>query len=86
MRIAKVVGNVVSTIKDESYHSYKLMIVEYLEPNGTPAGPRQIVFDGAGAGVGDIVLVCVDGGAVKIIINNDIIGQATICVVLARWT
>ena len=29
MRLAKVVGNVVSTIKDDGYNGYKLMLVEY---------------------------------------------------------
>ena len=55
MRIAKVVGNVVSTIKDDGYNGYKLMLVQYLEPDGTPTGPRLIAFDCADAGVGDIV-------------------------------
>ena len=56
MRIARVVGNVVSTIKDESYYGYKLMIIEYLDENGQPDGNRLIAFDAGQAGVGDTVL------------------------------
>ena len=53
MRLARVVGNVVSTIKDEGYKGQKLMIVEYLNEHGQPEGARQIAFDCADAGVGD---------------------------------
>ena len=38
MRLARVVGNVVSTIKDEGYKGQKLMIVEYLNEHGQPEG------------------------------------------------
>jgi microcompartment protein CcmK/EutM len=62
MRIARVVGNVVSTIKEETHCSYKLMIIEYLDQNGKAVGVRQIVVDAANAGIGDIVLINVDGG------------------------
>ena len=39
MRIARVVGNVVSTIKEETHCSYKLMIIEYLDQNGKVVFP-----------------------------------------------
>lgn len=71
MRIAKVVGNVVSTIKDDGYNGYKLMLVQYLEPDGTPIGPRLIAFDCADAGVGDIVLVNIDGGAGNMLLDDE---------------
>ena len=46
MRLARVVGNVISTVKDPCYTGYKLMLVEYLDPDTRqPDGARQIVFD-----------------------------------------
>ncbi len=87
MRIAKVVGNVVSTIKDELYHGYKLMIVEYLDENCQPDGsPRVIAFDAAQAGVGDIVLVNTDGYAAMVFLQDDMIGDLTICGVIDSYT
>ena len=86
MRIATVVGNVVSTIKDESYYGYKLMIIEYLDEVGNPSGPRQIAFDAAQSGVGDVVLVNVDGGAANMLLDKDIIADVTICGVLDSIT
>jgi len=83
MRIARVVGNVVSTIKEETHCSYKLMIIEYLDQNGKAVGARQIVADAAQAGIGDVVLVNVDGGAAKAILDDkDVIIDQTICGVI----
>ena len=56
MRIARVVGNVVSTIKEETHYGRKMMIIEYLDLNMQPIGSRDIALDAADAGIGDIVL------------------------------
>ena len=71
MRLARVVGNVISTVKDPCYTGYKLMLVEYLDPDTRqPDGARQIVFDCVDAGVGDIVLVNIDGGATPVTVSR----------------
>ncbi len=70
MKLARVVGNVVSTIKDERFTGYKLMIIEYLDLEGNSCGVRQIVIDGAHAGIGDIVLVNNDGGAACMVLDD----------------
>lgn len=83
MRIAKVVGNVVSTVKDEGFAGYKLMIVSYIdEPR-----KREIAFDAADAGIGDTVLVVADGGASNIALNdNKVVADITICGVVDSYT
>ena len=86
MRIATVVGNVVSTIKDASYYGYKLMIVEYMDENGKPDGSRVIAFDAVDSGVGDVVLVITDGGAANMLLGKEIIADFTIAGVLDRFT
>ncbi|GHS92632.1 hypothetical protein AGMMS50276_00960 [Synergistales bacterium] len=86
MRIATIVGNVVSTIKDQTYYGYKLMIIEYMDENGRPSGARQIAFDAAQAGIGDVVLVNVDGGAANMLLDKEIIADLTICGVLDSYT
>ncbi len=86
MKIAKVVGNVVSTIKDDKYYGHKLMIIEFIDLSGKPLGPRQIAFDCADAGTGDIVLVNVDGGAAKMFFNDEhLIADWTICGVIDHY-
>jgi microcompartment protein CcmK/EutM len=87
LKIAKVVGNLVSTIKDKTFYGYKLMIVEFLNPDGTPDGKRQIAFDAARAGIGDTVLVNIDGGAANMFTGDkELIADYTICGVLDSFT
>lgn len=87
MKIARVVGNVISTIKDAGYIGRKLMIVEYLDSDFEQEGARQIVFDAADAGVGDFVLVNTDGGAANMLLDdNTIVADGTICGVLDSVT
>jgi microcompartment protein CcmK/EutM len=87
VKIAKVVGNLISTVKDKSFSGYKLMIVEYLNPDGSPDGKRQIAFDASHAGVGDTVLVNIDGGAANMFTDDkDLIADLTICGVLDSFT
>jgi microcompartment protein CcmK/EutM len=81
------VGNVVSTVKDVKFHGHKLMIVEFVNLDGAPIETRQIAFDCADSGPGDIVLVNVDGGAAKMFFNdNDLIADWTICGVVDHYT
>ena len=87
MRLARVVGNVVSTVKEQTHSNYKLLIVRYLDGEGNPVETEQIVFDGADAGVGDLVLVNVDGGAAKMLLRDkEIIADNTACGVIDHWT
>ena len=87
MRLARVVGNVVSTIKNPGYYDYKLMIVEFTDESGRPVESRQIAFDAADSGIGDVVLVNMDGGAANMILDNkEIVADFTICGVIDHFT
>ncbi len=87
MRIARVVGNVVETIKERTHHGKKFLIVEYLGADGSPVDARMIAFDAVDAGIGDLVLVDIDGGAAKMLLNDpDDISNVTICGVLDHYT
>lgn len=88
MRLARVVGNVVSTVKDDGYSGKKLMLVEYFEPEtGAAAGPRMIAFDCADAGVGDVVVVNTDGGAGNMLLSDDYaIVDLVICGIVDNYT
>ena len=52
MKLARVVGNVVSTVKDACYTGQKLMIIDYIDENGSLTGNQAIAFDVADAGIG----------------------------------
>jgi ethanolamine utilization protein EutN len=53
MYLGKVIGNVVSTIKDPALHGRKLLLVQRL-----PNGPTVVAIDAVGAGAGETVYVC----------------------------
>lgn len=87
MKIGRVVGNVVSTVKNPTHNGYKLLLIEFIDTEGNPISPRQIAFDGACAGVGDIVLINVDGGAGKMLLEDkEVIADLTICGVLDHFS
>ncbi len=87
MKIARVVGNVVSTIKREHLNGYKLMIVQPLCIDGSPQGARRIAIDAAHAGIGDIVLLSSDGGAAQMVADDPkLIGDDTIAGVIDHFT
>ena len=87
MKIARVTGTVVSTIKYEKYVGYKLLKVRHLTLEGEPTGEELIALDVACAGVGDIVLVNNDGGAAQMIADDfKLIASVTICGVIDSYT
>lgn len=58
MQIARVIGTVVSTVKNESLDSRKLLIVQTLDAELKPKGNPQIALDAVGAGIGELVFWC----------------------------
>jgi microcompartment protein CcmK/EutM len=57
MLLAKVVGTVVATRKDERLVSSKLLIARPIDPTGKPEGNYLVAVDTVDAGVGETVLV-----------------------------
>ena len=57
MRIARVVGTVVSTIKDPRLHAVPLLLVQPLTTDLEPLGDPLVAVDAVGVGPGEEVLV-----------------------------
>jgi microcompartment protein CcmK/EutM len=55
MQVARVVGGVVATRKDEALTGVKLLVVQPLDPARQPVGRLLVAADAAGAGVGEEV-------------------------------
>ena len=53
MFLARVIGNVVATVKDPGLDSRKLLIIQPLGREGLPEGEPLIALDGVGVGVGE---------------------------------
>ena len=87
MKIARVTGTVVSTVKYEKYRGDKLLKVRHLTLEGELTGEELIALDAADAGIGDIVLVNNDGGAAQMVTGDKtLIASVTICGVVDCYT
>jgi len=70
MIIAKVIGNVVSTIKANGYEAKKIMLIQPIDYLGNVQGTSFLAIDAVQAGVGDTVLVLEEGNSAREIINE----------------
>lgn len=61
MIIAKVIGNVVATQKNERYAGGRVMLCQPLTPEGAETGVALLALDSVDSGVGDRVLVVQEG-------------------------
>lgn len=61
MIIARVVGNLIATQKQESHEGKKILLVQPLDLDGQPMGDVVVAFDSVDAGVGDRVLAVQEG-------------------------
>lgn len=90
MQLAKVIGDVVATIKDPNYNSIKLLLVQPIGADGKDVGRPLVAVDSVGAGVGETVFfvrgkeasfpwypteVPADAGIVGIVDHYQVVGQ-----------
>jgi ethanolamine utilization protein EutN len=55
MQLARVIGDVITTRKDETLTGITLLIIQPLNADGQPAGRTLVAADSVGAGVGEHV-------------------------------
>ena len=55
MQLARVTGEVVSTMKDANLVGLKLLVLQPLSASGEPTGRTLVALDSVGAGVGENV-------------------------------
>ena len=65
MKLARVVGNVVSTINSPALEDRTLLVCDLIEPSGGPAGGYLIAVDAVGAGAGETVLLLDEGNGAR---------------------
>ncbi len=65
MFLGKVIGNIVSTIKNEDYRGHKLMLVQPVTPEGNPWKKSLIAVDIVGAGPGETVMYVNEGNSAR---------------------
>ena len=70
MILARITGNVVSTIHHSIVDGQKLLIAERLDGAGKPLGGYLIAMDAIGAGMGETVLILDEGTGARQILND----------------
>ncbi|MGE3343165.1 MAG: EutN/CcmL family microcompartment protein [Vicinamibacterales bacterium] len=65
MQIGRVVGTVVATQKHRKIEAAKLLLVQPLTLDDRPRGTTVLAIDSVGAGVGDKVLLVIEGKAAQ---------------------
>ncbi|KRL56128.1 EutN/CcmL family microcompartment protein [Furfurilactobacillus rossiae] len=85
MYMAKVVGSVVATQKDDSLIGRKLMIVQPIDSDRKPIRTEEVAADTVGAGVGELVLLVRGAGARKTqregVRNKDVVDSAIVGII-----
>lgn len=71
MKLGRVVGTVVSTRKDPSLASLKLLVVENLTTGLEKEGGYVIAVDSVGSGVGEVILYATGSSARQTAVTKD---------------
>jgi microcompartment protein CcmK/EutM len=71
MKIARVVGSTISTIKDEKITGSKLLLLQETDAKGKVIGKSYVAVDLVDAGEGDLVLTCHGSAARQTAITKD---------------
>jgi ethanolamine utilization protein EutN len=61
MILARVIGNVVATQKNQRYQGARILLVQPITPEGADRGHPLVALDAVQAGIGDTVLVVQEG-------------------------
>ena len=77
MYLGKVIGRVVSTIKDHALEGQKLLLIRRL-----PNGPAVVAVDAVGAGAGETVYVCRGREAAFAFKSQDVPTEASVVAIV----
>ena len=70
MFLGRVIGSVVATQKEPCYAGKALLVVQPLSLDGEGQGDAMVAADSVGAGVGETVLVVVEGRSTAMAIDR----------------
>lgn len=69
MRLCRVIGSVVASVKHPAYAGQRLMVVQRVDEHGNDAGESFLAVDHVQSGPGDRVLVMSEGNGVRQILD-----------------
>jgi microcompartment protein CcmK/EutM len=85
MRLARVVGNVVSTVKNAPLHGKKILLLKHLDDRGDEIGRAFVALDSIGAGAGEVVYYVRGKEASFPFLPEEVPSDATIVGIVDSW-
>jgi microcompartment protein CcmK/EutM len=85
MQLARVVGSVVATRKEESMQGIKLLVVRPLDEEGRESGNAIVSADAVGAGPGEVVLIAAGSSARQTVLTDKKPVDSVILAIVDSW-
>jgi microcompartment protein CcmK/EutM len=86
MQLAKVVGSVVSTRKEDSIQGLKLLVVRPVDEEGKEFGNAIISADAVGAGPDEVVLIAAGSSARQTSVTDKRPIDSVILAIVDSWS
>jgi ethanolamine utilization protein EutN len=86
VQLARVIGEVVATMKDANLVGIKLLLVQPIAPSGDDAGRTLVALDSIGAGVGEHVFFVRGREAAYPFYPVEPPADATVIGIVDHWT
>jgi microcompartment protein CcmK/EutM len=85
MLLAKVVGTVVASQKDERLTGFKFLVLQRLDINGALENGYVVAVDAVGAGVGEVVMYASGSSARQTVLTDKRACDAVIMAIVDTW-
>ncbi len=85
MQLAKVVGSVVATRKEESLSGLKLLLVRPVDEEGRDGTTVLVAADAVGAGPGEVVLIAAGSSARQTVATDKRPVDAVVMAIVDSW-
>ncbi len=85
MVLAKVVGTVISTQKEQSMEGLRFMVVQPVDPEGKASGAPVVAVDAVGSGPGEYVLYASGSSARQTLVTDKRPCDAVIMAIVDNW-
>ncbi len=86
MQLARVVGSVVATRKEESIQGLKLLVVRPLDEEGRESGIALVSADAVGAGPDEVVLIAAGSSARQTVVTDKRPIDSVVMAIVDSWS
>lgn len=85
MQLAKVIGTVVSTRKEQSMQGLKFLLLKQIDLEGNESGSHVVAADAVGAGLGEMVLYATGSSARQTVMTDKRPCDAVVMAIVDNW-